>query len=108
MSKKLLQINVNYNIPTEEFKAAWLHAAGPISRQPGLIWKIWCFAEDRKEGGGWYLFESMEHVRAYLDSDIVAAFKSNTALSNLSVKIFDIGEEASVITRAPIMDAIRA
>ena len=108
MSKKLLQINVDYSIPTEQFKAAWLHAAGPISRQPGLIWKIWCFAEDRKEGGGWYLFESMEHVQAYLDSDIVAAFKSNPALSNLSVKIFDIGEEASAITRAPIMDAIPA
>ena len=37
MSKKLLQINVNYSVPTEDFKAAWLHAAGPISQQPGLL-----------------------------------------------------------------------
>lgn len=108
MSKKLLQINVNYSVPTEDFKAAWLHAAGPISQQPGLIWKIWLYAADRQEGGGWYLFDSMEHVQAYLDSDIVAAFKSNPALSNLSVKIFDIGEDASVITHAPIRDAIPA
>lgn len=108
MAKKLLQINVEYNVPLEDFKASWMHAAGPISKQPGLIWKIFTYADDRKEAGGWYLFESPHHLQAYLDSEIVAAFKSSPALSNLSIKVFDIGEEASAITRAPIKEVAPA
>ena len=102
MAKKILQINVDYTIPTEEFKASWMKVAEQISKQPGLIWKVWIYDDANRHGGGIYLFDSMEHVEAYLESDLVKAFKASPVLSNLSVKIFDIGEEASAITRAPI------
>lgn len=108
MAKTLLQINVNYTGPLDDFKAGWMHAAGPISKQPGLIWKIWIYNEDRNEAGGWYLFDSLEHAQGYLGGDLVAAFKANPTLSNISTKIFDIGEEPTAITHGPIREAVNA
>lgn len=108
MGKKALQVNVDYNIPIEEFKAAMLMAAEPVAQQPGLIWKVWTYDEGGKHAGGWYLFESLEAAQAYLDSPVVAAQRSHPAMSNFSVKIFDIAEEASAITRAPINAAAPA
>lgn len=102
MGKKALQVNVDYDIPIEEFKAAMLMAAEPVAQQPGLIWKVWTYDDANKHAGGWYLFESLEAAQAYLDSPVVAAQKSHPAMSNFSTKLFDIGEEASAITRAPI------
>ena len=102
MAKKILQINVDYNVPTEDFKASWMKAAEPISQQKGLIWKVWIYDDANRHGGGIYLFESQEDVDAYLDGDMVQAFKASPVISNLSVKVFDIGEEASAVTRAPL------
>ena len=102
MAKKILQINVDYSVPTEEFKASWMKAAEPISQQPGLIWKVWIYDDATHHGGGIYLFESLEDVDAYLESDMVKAFKASPVISNLSVKVFDIGEEPSAVTRAPL------
>lgn len=104
MSKAILQINVDYSIPTEDFKAASLKAAEPISQMPGLIWKVWIYDEENRHGGGIYLFESREAVDAYLATPMVDAFRNNPVLSNLSIKVFDIGEEASAITRAPLAE----
>ena len=102
MSRKILQINVDYDIPTEDFKASWMKAAEPISQQPGLVWKVWVYDDEKRQGGGIYLFESREDVEVYLKSDLVRAFKASPVLRNISTKVFDIGEEASAVTRAPI------
>jgi actin-related protein len=102
MSQKLLQINVDYAVPTEAYLAASLHAAQPIADMPGLLWKVWIHDDKKRHGGGIYLFESREAVDAYLATPLVEAFRNNPVLSNLSIKVFDIGEEASAITRAPL------
>lgn len=108
MAKTILQINVDYSIPTEDFKASWMKAAEPIAQQPGLIWKVWIYDDANRHGGGIYLFESRQAVEAYLESDMVKAFKASPVISNLSAKIFDIGEEASAITRAPLGELANA
>jgi Putative mono-oxygenase ydhR len=58
--------------------------------------------EAKKESGGIYLFEDSESVQQYLDGEIIAGVKQHPALSNFSVKTFDIVEELSRITRAPL------
>ena len=105
MSKiKVLQSNADFNFPPE----ALIQAAGPISDVPGLMWKVWIYDESKNHGGGWYMFESEETLQAYIDSDIMKAFVNNPGVTNLDVKIFDVLEAPSLITRAPIGETVAA
>jgi len=99
MSMKLLQINVKLHEGGKRDDEGWRHAAQAIAQQPGLVWKIWIGNAKTGEAGGWYLFESGEHAQAYLDGDLIAAFRQNPAFSKVSIKLFDPNLEASEITR---------
>jgi hypothetical protein len=102
MARKLLQINVSFDMEPGQFRHGMSMASGPIAVQPGLVWKIWLVEETRREGGGWYLFESEAQAQAYLESDVMQHFRSNPEIRDFSAKLFDIGEEASLVTRGPI------
>lgn len=99
---KLLQINLNFSVSRSELEAAWLQAAEPIAAQPGLTWKIWLINEADHEAGGIYLFESEAAAQAYLDGPICAALKSSPVISNINVKMFDVLDQHSSITRGPL------
>ncbi|GAA5063152.1 monooxygenase [Erythrobacter westpacificensis] len=102
MSKKALQIEVEYQLPLGEFKAAMKMAAEAVAVQPGLVWKAWVYDDHEKHASGWYVFDSLETAHAYLQSEVVSSFQAHPAMSNFSPKIFDIDEDASAITRAPL------
>ena len=74
-------------------RAASNAIASEIAQVPGLRWKIWLLDEAESRGGGIYLFDDEESVRAYLEGPIVAALKSYPVLSELSVKSFSVLEE---------------
>ena len=102
MPKKILQINVKFNVTAEELKDEFKSAASPISGVQGLKWKIFGMNEDQKEGAGVYLFENEESMKSYLDGPIVAAMKEKKAFTDINVKTFDVVEEATAITRGPV------
>ncbi|MGK2933925.1 MAG: YdhR family protein [Gemmatimonadaceae bacterium] len=102
MSRKLLQVNFKVSIPRPDVEKAWLGAAQPIADTPGLIWKVWLINELAHEAGGIYLFESDADAQAYLAGPIVASLKSSPVISDITVKLFDLLEEHSAITRGPI------
>ena len=102
MAKKILQINVRFNVTAKELKDEFKSAAVPISGVPGLKWKIFGMNEDQKGGAGIYLFEDEESMKAYLNGPIIAAMKEKKAFSGIEVKTFDVVEEATAITRGPV------
>jgi hypothetical protein len=102
MPQQILQVNVKFNIPRADLMSAWFGAAQPIADTPGLAWKVWLMNEAESEAGGIYLFESKDAVQAYLAGPIVAALKASPAISDVSAKVFDIMEEHSAVTRAPL------
>jgi rhodanese-related sulfurtransferase len=103
MSQKILQINFRFNDVTgAELQQAWLPAAQPIADTPGLRWKVWLVNEAERECGGIYLFDDEASVQAFLAGPIVAATKDAPILSNASVKMFDIMEAHTAITRGPV------
>ena len=105
MSQKILQINFTFSgIARSELEQAWLPAAQPIAETPGLRWKVWLMNETEHECGGVYLFDDEASVQAFLAGPIVAATKDAPILSNASVKIFDMMEEHTAITRGPVGD----
>lgn len=109
MSQKILQINFTFSgIARSELEAAWLPAAQPIAETPGLRWKVWLMNENEHECGGVYLFDDEASVQGFLNGPIVAATKDAPILSNASVKIFDMLEAHTAITRGPVGDRVPA
>lgn len=103
MSQKILQINFTFNdVSGAELQQAWLPAAQPIAGTPGLRWKVWLVEETKCECGGIYLFDDEASMQAFLAGPIVAATKDAPILSNASVKMFDIMEAHTAITRGPV------
>jgi len=100
--KKILQINLKFNVTRAELEKAFLEVAPAIADLKGLIWKVWLMNEAEKSGGGIYLFEDDASVKAYLEGKIVAGLMKHPALSDIEAKVFDILPKHTKITRGPI------
>jgi hypothetical protein len=108
---KLLQINIDHNITPEQFAASAEETksfARTVAQQPGLLWKIWIGDEQRSEVGGVYLFESDKAARNFVAGPVFAQIKGNPAFKRVDAKLFDVNEECSAITRAPLPQAAKA
>jgi hypothetical protein len=102
MSQKILQINFKFHVSQTDYETAVTPLAEPVAAVPGLIWKVWLMNAAEQESGGIHLFENSQALEAYLSSDLVAGFASNPALSDFSVKQFEVMAGVSEITRAPM------
>ncbi len=100
MSKKIVQINFNYDLAREELNEGAKEFVHPIQQVPSLEWKTWILNDQEKLAGGIYLFENEEAAKAYVEGPIIDQLRNS--FKNLSIKLFDIMEEQSKATRAPI------
>jgi hypothetical protein len=97
---KLLQITFAFHGPFgRQMAETFTELAQSISREPGLVWKIWTENEDAREAGGIYLFVDEKSARAYLEKH--AARLKDAGIAEISAKIFDVNSELSCITRGP-------
>ena len=99
---KILQINYTLNVPVRDFVAAAAPVAETIAAVPGLRWKIWLANDNEQEGGGIYLFDDDDSLRAFVDGPIIARLKANPALRALNIKQFDSADAVTAITRGPL------
>ena len=106
MSQKLWQVNFKFSVTPEQYEDAVAPLAEPIAGVQGLLWKVWIMNPEEHESGGIHLFANQASLDAYANSDIIAGILSNPALSDFSVKTFDVMEEYSLATRAPVGDAV--
>ncbi len=102
MSAKILQLNFRFDISTAEYEKSGSSLADQFAAVPGLLWKIWMINESEKEAGGIYLFKDEASMKAYLEGALVAQVKNHPALSDFSVKQFDVMEDLTAITRGPV------
>ena len=102
MSARILQINFKFNVSSAEYEEAVSALVNEIAAVAGLRWKVWIMNEAESEAGGIYLFEDEASVKAYLEGPIVAQVVSHPALSDFSVKQFEVMENTTAITRGPV------
>ena len=102
MSVKILQLNFKFNVSRIEYEQAVSALASEFAAVPGLRWKIWMINEAEQEAGGIYLFDDEASVKALLEGPLAAQVISHPALSDFSVKQFDVMEDMTAITRGPI------
>ncbi|MBY0334577.1 MAG: YdhR family protein [Acetobacteraceae bacterium] len=99
-------VQINYrrpDMPKAEWEARYTDArAAQFLQVPGLHWKVWLDGEAERLAGGIYLFEDRASAEAYVNGPIVARLKGNSELSEVDVRIFDVRERMSEITRAPL------
>jgi sulfur transfer protein SufE len=102
MATKILQINFTFNVPRAAYEQAVAPMADDFAAVPGCRWKIWLMNEANNEAGGIYHFESDAALTTFLNSPLVSAVTSHPALSDFSVKQFDVMEAITKVTRGPI------
>lgn len=99
-------VQINYRrpeMPKAEWEARYTdERAAQFLKVPGLLWKVWLDGEEERLAGGIYLFESRAAAQAYVDGPIVARLKANPELAEPQIRIFDVRERMSAITRAPV------
>jgi len=103
--KKILQVNFKFKVPRAELEKGFMETAKAISPKDvkGFHWKIWLMNEAEKTAGGIYLFEDGASVEAFLNGLFAEAKKGmGEAVSDWSVKVFDIVLEPTRITRGPV------
>jgi uncharacterized OsmC-like protein len=98
----ILQIGFTYNVDTEDYIAEVSPLAEDFAAVEGLRWKIWLLDEEESRSGGVFLFDDMEALEAFLESELAEAVTSHPALSDFSVSSHSIMIEESLITAAPL------
>ncbi len=105
MSQKILQINLKFRgLSAAELEQAWLPAAQPIADTPGLRWKIWLKNEAERAAGGIYLFDDEAAVQGFLTGPIVTAMGADPTVHDVNVRMFDVMEAHTAITRGPVLE----
>jgi hypothetical protein len=102
MSGRLLQLNFKYSVTGDEYAQAVSPLADQFAAVKGLRWKIWIINEEEGEAGGIYLFEDQASLEACLASPLAAIVTGHPALSEFSVKQFDVLDDVTAITRGPV------
>jgi hypothetical protein len=102
MSGKILQINFKFNVSRAEYEQAVSPLASQFAAVPGLRWKIWLMNEAESESGGIMLFDDDSSLQAFLAGPLAAQVTGHPALSDFSVKQFDVMEGETAITRGPV------
>lgn len=108
MAQQILQVNFKFNVPREEYESTVSPMAQLFTDVPGLLWKVWLLNEKDSEAGGIYLFADEASLAEYKASPLVSSVLAHPALSDFTIKQFEVMTEVSRITRAPLAAAAAA
>jgi hypothetical protein len=97
-----MQLNFKYSVSGAEYEQAVSPLASQFAALDGLRWKIWFINEAEGEAGGIYLFDDEASLTAFLEGPLAAQVTGHPALSDFSVKQFDVMEKVTAITRGPV------
>jgi hypothetical protein len=84
----------------------FLAAAEKIAGLPGLRWKLWGYDDSEHTAESIYLFDTAEHARAWGDGPMKSALASHPGISDIEVRYYDVDEQLSAATHAPVTDRV--
>ncbi len=86
--------------PNAEMQKSMQQLAESIAEEPGVLWKIWTYEEGTNHIGSTYLFKDLEHLQRYKTMHIKRLHA--IGITDITDHIFDIMEDLSKITKAPL------
>jgi hypothetical protein len=102
MARTILQINFKFKGSKAEYLQAFDEVAASIAASPGLRWKVWPWNDDEQMGGGIYLFDDASSAQAYLQGPLAAGLGQHPAVSDISVRQFEVLDSLTDVTRGPV------
>lgn len=102
MGKQLLQLNFKFSMHRSEYENLAKDLAGAFANVEGLEWKVWLMDEEHHGAGGIYMFDSKSSLDKFLAGDLAAQVASHPAFSEMSSRPFEVLDEPSRTTRAPL------
>jgi len=102
MAGRILQVNFKFSVSRAEYEQAANSLAPQFAEVAGLRWKVWTMNEAQNEAGGVYYFDDESSLQTYLAGPLAEAVKSHPALSDMTVKQFEVMGDVTAITRGPI------
>lgn len=102
MAEKILQINFKFNVPRADYEQAVSPLAAEFAAVSGMRWKVWLMNETEKEAGGIMFFDDQSSLDAFLKGPLAAKVTGHPALSDMSVKQFDLMKKETAITRGSV------
>lgn len=106
MPQKLWQVNFKFNVTPEQYADAVAPLGDPVSEVEGLLWKVWIVNPEEREAGGIHLFADQQALDAHAGGEIIATILNHPALSDFEVKTFNVMEENSRKSHAPLGEAV--
>ena len=104
VAMKLLVVRYGRTLGKDDPEQArgFLAAAEKIAGLPGLLWKLWGYDDSEHVAESIYLFDTDEHARAWGDGPMKSALGSHPGISDIEVRYYDVDEQLSAVTRAPL------
>ena len=99
MGVRIVQINFGFTVAVNEYEAVCAEVAKALAEVEGLKWKAWLINEERHEAGGIYLFENETSAARYVNGPIVEALRGKPGIERVEIKIFNVLEGPSKLTR---------
>ena len=95
----LLQVNFPFRGPfAEQMTQAMQQLALSISREPGLLWKLWTENAEQREAGGIYLFETQGQAQRYVEMHVQRL--TSIGVKSIEIKFFAVNQLLSQLTHA--------
>ena len=101
-SGRILQLNFKFSVTAADHDGAVSGLNDQFAAVPGLRWKIWMINAAEGEAGGIYHFDGEAALNTMPASRLAAQVTGHPALSDFSVKQFDVMEKVTAITRGPV------
>jgi len=102
LEPKILMVTLEFSGNFQDLERDACRLANPIANVPGLRWKIWLANPDTNSIGGLYLFETEQALGKFIDGPIAAEITNRADFTNISMKVFQVMENPSIKTRAPL------
>ena len=102
----LVQVNYSFDMTLDDYTGAAAPYADAVAAVPGLRWKIWLVDPEESLGAGVYLFDDVIQARAYLEGPLLEPFLEHPSIGDVSVRLFDVLDEPTAITRGPVHELI--
>jgi len=99
MSSRCVHVDIDLNVPTEEWLRHCEGAVEAIRALPGLEWKVWLADADSRTAGGVYLFRDAASAEAYVSGPVIAHLRTLPLVRAVRVRISAVADDLSRRTR---------
>ncbi len=98
-------VTFGLNVPGEAYAAKARHIAPEFTAWPGLVGKWWLADTASGSFGGVYLFASQPDADRSRETDLFRAMFDDTALTDVTVREYDVLEAPTAITARALQPA---